>query len=125
MRYDHGFLRFFGITQDPRTHDYIMVTELAPYHDLRNCLQNDFASLDWSSKLYLLRNITGNLLTIHKAGFTHRDLHPGNVLVGQVKKDGKTMTVAKLAHLGLSRPANKRGTLDGLCGVLPYFSPEV
>ncbi|CAB5354406.1 unnamed protein product [Rhizophagus irregularis] len=35
MRFDHGFLRFFGITQDPETHDYIMVTELAPYHDLR------------------------------------------------------------------------------------------
>ncbi|PKY38541.1 kinase-like protein, partial [Rhizophagus irregularis] len=125
MRFDHGFLRFFGITQDPETHDYIMVTELAPYHDLRDFLQNDFAGLDWSSKLYLLRNISGNLLTIHKAGFTHRDLHPGNILVGQVKKDGKIVTVAKLAHLGLSRPANKGGALDGLYGVLPYFAPEV
>jgi len=102
-----------------------MVTELAPFHDLRSCLQDHFADLDWSNKLYLLRNITGNLLTIHKAGFTHRDLHPGNILVGQVKRDGENMTVAKLAHLGLSRPANKGGALDGLYGVLPYFAPEV
>ncbi|CAI2171180.1 3252_t:CDS:2 [Funneliformis geosporum] len=125
MRFDHGFLRFFGITQDPTTHDYMMVTELASYGDLRNFLQNHFTDLDWSSKLYWLRNITGNLSTIHKVGFTHRNLHPGNILVGQVKKDGETVTVAKLAHLGLSRPANKKGPLDGLYGVLPYFAPEV
>jgi serine/threonine protein kinase len=103
----------------------MMVTELAPYQDVRNFLQGDFAAVNWSSKLYLLRNLTGNLLTIHNSGNTHRDLHPGNVLVGQVKKDGKTVTVAKLAHLGLSRPANKKGPLDGLYGVLPYFAPEV
>ncbi|CAG8809782.1 7705_t:CDS:2, partial [Gigaspora rosea] len=34
VRYDHGFLRFFGITQNPETKDYIMITELAPYKDI-------------------------------------------------------------------------------------------
>ncbi|CAG8484836.1 5252_t:CDS:2 [Diversispora eburnea] len=30
VKYDHGFLRFFGFTQHPETEDYLMVTELAP-----------------------------------------------------------------------------------------------
>ncbi|CAG8765736.1 15405_t:CDS:2, partial [Cetraspora pellucida] len=96
VRYDHGFLRFFGITQDPETNDYIMVTELAPYMDIRNLLHQNFFDLSWCDKLYWLRNIAGNLVTIHNAGYTHRNLHPGNILMGQIK-DG--LTVAKLAHL--------------------------
>ncbi|CAG8644958.1 22209_t:CDS:2, partial [Racocetra persica] len=90
IRYDHGFLRFFGITQDPQTNDYIMVTELAPYKDIRNLLRQNFTDLDWCDKLYWLRNIAGNLVTIHNAGYTHRDLHPGNILMGQIQ-DGLTM----------------------------------
>ncbi|CAI2161920.1 11579_t:CDS:2 [Funneliformis geosporum] len=102
------------------TSEYI--NELRTHH---RCISAPPSYSGEMSKLYWLRNITGNLSTIHKVGFTHRNLHPGNILVGQVKKDGETVTVAKLAHLGLSRPANKKGPLDGLYGVLPYFAPEV
>ncbi|RIB24303.1 kinase-like domain-containing protein [Gigaspora rosea] len=124
VRYDHGFLRFFGITQNPETKDYIMITELAPYKDIRNLLRQNFTDLSWSDKLYWLRNIAGNLVTIHNADYTHRNLHPGNILMGQIKDD---LTVAKLAHLGLSRPAKKLSPMSfkEFYGVLPYVAPEI
>ncbi|CAG8599588.1 16402_t:CDS:2, partial [Dentiscutata heterogama] len=116
VRYDHGFLRFFGITQNPETNDYIMITELAPYKDIRNLLRQNFTYLSWSDKLYWLRNIAGNLVTIHNAGYTHRNLHPGNILMGQIK-DG--LTVAKLAHLGLSHPEILDDTFNAADKIIP------
>ncbi|CAG8586283.1 3889_t:CDS:2 [Acaulospora morrowiae] len=85
IKYDHGFLRFFGITQDPETKDYAMVTELASLRDIRHVLDQMFYEISWSDKLYWLRNISSNLVTIHENGYTHRNLHPGNILIGQIK----------------------------------------
>ncbi|CAG8550457.1 3240_t:CDS:2, partial [Acaulospora colombiana] len=48
VKYDHGFLRFFGITQDPKTKDYAMVTELASLRDIRYVFDQMFADIKFA-----------------------------------------------------------------------------
>ena len=77
------------------------------------------AALDERATLLLARRVAGALASIHLCGWVHRDVKPGNIVVGD---DG----AIKLLDFGLSR------TLDGgastakndLIGTLGYLAPE-
>ncbi|CAG8828656.1 3415_t:CDS:2, partial [Gigaspora margarita] len=88
---NYSVIRCYGITYDS-SQGYMMVTEYAKrgdlrryLHQMRNYVEDNFLfethqNFKWCDKLYILRDITKGLATIHKAGFLHGDLHPGNVL---------------------------------------------
>ncbi|RIA98149.1 kinase-like domain-containing protein [Glomus cerebriforme] len=108
-------VRCFGITKDPESEDYMMVTDYVENGDLRKYLQNNFRNLTWKSKIEMLLEIAKGLKTIHDSGYLHRDLHAGNILPDRI---------VQIADLGLSGPADLIIPENQLCGVIPYMAPE-
>ncbi|GBC32593.2 kinase-like domain-containing protein [Rhizophagus irregularis DAOM 181602=DAOM 197198] len=72
---------FYGITQDPKTKDYIMVLDYAEKGNLRNYLSTDYNKLDWNAILRILLDVASGLDLIHEKELIHRDLHVGNILM--------------------------------------------
>lgn len=68
--------------------------------------------------LYIVREVlTGLEECIHAAGVVHRDLSPGNILIGA---DG----TVKIADFGIAKELEGPATTGGLRGTLCYLSPE-
>ena len=72
-----------------------------------------------SRALPILRSVADALDHAHAEGVVHRDVKPGNVLVGD---DG----TVKLADLGIARAigASQITSEGSVVGTLPYMSPE-
>jgi serine/threonine protein kinase len=68
----------------------------------------------------VFRQLIGALAHVHAAGIIHRDIKPGNVLVG---RDGRT----RLTDFGIARPSDsERLTNTGLViGTARYIAPEI
>ncbi|RHZ70123.1 hypothetical protein Glove_275g47 [Diversispora epigaea] len=92
-------IRFYGITQDPETHSYMMVLDYAKDGNLREYLKINFNNIDWRQKLNNLWNLSYRLIVIHKLDIVHQDFHPGTNPNNPEKKN--------------------------IVGVLPYIAPEV
>ncbi|POG78636.1 kinase-like domain-containing protein [Rhizophagus irregularis DAOM 181602=DAOM 197198] len=113
-------VRYFGITKDPKTNNFIMVMELKN-GSLRQHLNNDFISLNWYQKLMILLGIAYGLNDIHNKGLIHNDFHCGNILSNFDR-------CAFITDLGLCQPADVKSSQYSnkkICGVLPYVAPEV
>ncbi|PKY53644.1 kinase-like protein [Rhizophagus irregularis] len=91
-------VRCFGITKDPKTNNFMMVMKLIK-GSLRQHLNNNFISLDWSQKLKNLCFIAIGLIDIHNKGLIHHDFHCGNIL-------SDFDNHAYITDLGLCQPAN-------------------
>ncbi|RGB24148.1 kinase-like domain-containing protein [Rhizophagus diaphanus] len=117
---NNGFIiEFYGITQDPKTKNYIMVLEYAKNGSLRNYLNINYNKLRWSDKIYHLLNIACGIQHIHNNELIHRDLHVGNILM-----DDDTI----ITDMGLCKPADcnaSENTISNIYGVLPYIAPEI
>ena len=74
MNNSMGVIKFYGITKDSNTNDFMMVMEYANNGNLRRKLNKDFNSLS-SHKLYILYSIAKGLSDIHKEGLTHQHFH--------------------------------------------------
>ncbi|EXX52891.1 kinase-like domain-containing protein [Rhizophagus irregularis DAOM 181602=DAOM 197198] len=113
-------VRCFGITKDPKTNNFMMVMKLIK-GSLRQHLNNNFISLDWSQKLRILCFIAIGLIDIHNKGLIHHDFHCGNIL-------SDFDNHAYITDLGLCQPANiehSQSNNKKIYGVLPYMAPEV
>ncbi|CAG8740783.1 23926_t:CDS:2, partial [Cetraspora pellucida] len=73
-------LRCFGLTQDPETSDYFLVSQYANDGDLNNYLRQNFVNIDWWQRLEILRKIVRGIKDIHDANLVHHNLHGGNIL---------------------------------------------
>ncbi|CAI2171893.1 3182_t:CDS:2 [Funneliformis geosporum] len=109
-------VRCFGISRDPKTNNYIMVTEYIEGGDLRKYLKEKYNRLTFRNKLNNLLSIAEGLNYIHRAKLIHKDLHAGNIL----NNKGKSY----ITDLGLCRPADEPSE-GKIFGVLPYVAPEV
>ncbi|RHZ85757.1 hypothetical protein Glove_60g91 [Diversispora epigaea] len=119
---DAPSIRFYGITQDPETHSYMMVLEYAKDGNLREYLKINFNNINWKQKLDNLKLLSLRLMSIHKLDIVHQDFHPGNILSSNFKS-GLT-----ISDFGLSKPigANLNNPeKKNIFGVLPYIAPEV
>ncbi|RHZ85137.1 hypothetical protein Glove_71g107 [Diversispora epigaea] len=118
----YASIRFYGITQDPETHSYMMVLKYEKEGNLREYLKNNFNNINWKQKLYNLYNISYRLMEIHKLDIVHQDFHPGNILSTNFKN------YMQISDFGLSKligtnPNNPKK--KNIVGVLPYIAPEV
>ncbi|GET02555.1 kinase-like domain-containing protein [Rhizophagus clarus] len=68
-------VKFYGITQNPETKDYIMVLKYAEDGSLRNYLNANYNKLNWNKMINYLFKIALGLTWIHNNGFIHRDFH--------------------------------------------------
>ncbi|HEX4824002.1 MAG TPA: serine/threonine-protein kinase [Candidatus Polarisedimenticolaceae bacterium] len=58
---------------------------------------------------------------VHRAGLVHRDLKPGNVLVGPGRRGPGRV---KLTDFGLASPSGLAGAPGRISGSIPYVAPE-
>ncbi|PKC56931.1 hypothetical protein RhiirA1_541865 [Rhizophagus irregularis] len=121
-RFEH-IIKYYGITQDPKTKDYMIIMQYANGGDLCNYLRKNFTNITWGDKLVIILEISRGLDCIHKENFIHRDLHSGNIL--SVKSRNYSINYKwYIGDLGLSQPANIISN-DEIYGVIPYIAPEV
>ncbi|RHZ80122.1 hypothetical protein Glove_139g353 [Diversispora epigaea] len=115
-------IRFYGITQDPETHSYMMVLEYASDGNLREYLKINFNNINWYQKLDNLHDLSSNLMNIHKLDIVHQDFHPGNILSYNFKNNMfiSDFGLSKLIGANPNNPEKKN-----IVGVLPYIAPEV
>ena len=115
---DPTFLKWFGISKDKNSGNYVLVMKYASKGSLRQNLHT-ISQMDWKDKLNLLQCIASDLQIIHSHDLIHRDLHSGNILLNSFKS-------AYITDLGLSITANiaLKSKSDKICGILPYIAPE-
>lgn len=119
-------VRCFGISQDPKTKNYIIVMERINLGNLRQFLEKKYLNkinFSFRTRLDRLRDIVIGLDFIHKEELVHRDLHPGNILVTFYKKPTRKLLI-RITDLGLCRPTDEVDK-GKIYGVLPYIAPEV
>ncbi|RHZ89639.1 hypothetical protein Glove_13g107 [Diversispora epigaea] len=117
-----GTIRFYGITQDPEKHSYMMVLQYAKDGNLREYLKINFNNINWNQKLYYLWDTPSRLMRIHELDIVHQDFHPGNILSSNFKD------YMQISDFGLSKliGANPNSPeKNNIVGVLPYIAPEV
>jgi serine/threonine-protein kinase len=118
----------YGISDDG-TFYYVM--EYLPGDTLEQLVARD-GPMDASRAIHVLRQIAGALHEAHGAGLTHRDIKPGNVMLGE---RGGVGDVAKLLDFGLVTARQTTGDAgDGaisgitqmgtILGTPAYMSPE-
>ena len=115
--------KLYGISQDLKTKNYIMVLEYAEHGSLRNYL-DDGDKLIWGIKFSDLHDIACGLSQIHAKELIHRDLHIGNIL-----SFSSTGNYTMITDMGLCRPADynklENTNKNKIYGVLPYIAPEI
>src|SRR5437016_5743988 len=116
--YYNGILDIYGISQDPNTKEYILVTRYANNRGLTYYITKSFKKLKWEDKIEILYRIISGLKIIHQEQLVHHDLHSGNIL----HSDRITQKVM-IADLGLLVPTDQEPS--SIIGVLPYIAPEV
>ncbi len=118
----------YGITEDG-TFYYVM--EYLPGITLEQLVSRD-GPMDAPRAIHVLQQIAGALQEAHVAGLTHRDIKPGNVMLGE---RGGLPDVAKLLDFGLVTAHNTDGETVGdrvgsitgvgmVLGTPAYMSPE-
>lgn len=116
LSHPHVITLFDILTVDGRP---FIVMELLDARSLADVLKQDGPLLPGQAGTIGVA-VAGGLLAAHRAGITHRDVKPGNVLVGH---DGRI----KLTDFGIARSADEPSlTATGLLlGSPAYISPEV
>jgi serine/threonine-protein kinase len=114
-----NIVRFYGASEDKGIRFYAM--ELVDGQSLDDLL-DDQGVLPLPVAVKVLVQICEALQELHSTGVVHRDLKPGNVLVG---KDGKV----KLTDFGIARDTSayseeRLTKADHTVGTIAYMSPE-
>ncbi|GBC27945.2 kinase-like domain-containing protein [Rhizophagus irregularis DAOM 181602=DAOM 197198] len=101
---ENFFLRFYGMTKDPVTNEFIMIIEFASEGSLRSILLSEFNKISWDDKIRILGHLILGLNNLHKLGYFHKNLHSRNVLV-HYNYDKCYNTY--ISDFGLNGPGNK------------------
>ncbi len=110
--------RYFGITQDPITQDFMIIMKYYESGDLTHYITRRFFELSWHDRLDRLYGIINSLESIHDVNIIHRDYHSGNVFFDD--------NVAITGDLGISKSAVESSDDDNeIYGIIPYVAPEV
>ena len=112
--------RIYGVTRDPLTHEYVIVTEFQNGGNLRRLISEHHKNLTWEDIIRKLEDITNGLQYIHENDYHHKDFHSGNILNSVTD----TWNSSTISDFGMSRPADDKNEKT-LYGVIPFVAPEV
>lgn len=84
--------------------------------DFRSELETIFKNCKWKEKIEMLWFLASGLECIHSVGYTHRDLHGGNILFGS------SSASPCISDFGLSKNDRSNSKLHG---ILPYIAPKI
>jgi len=100
--------------------------ELASGGNLRDYLNSkpsDISDADWEKQsIHFFKEACKGVKAIHRAGFTHQDIKPDNLLICKDPETGKD--ILKVADFGLAKAKNKVKGLKRGAGTPAYMSPE-
>src|SRR5262249_15566046 len=91
-----------------------LVVEYVPGRDLAQ--ERRARPIGVRQALEVVRHLAEGLAAVHACGLLHRDLKPGNVLMGD---DGRP----RLVDFGLAVPVGS-AELSRVTGTMPYMAPE-
>ncbi|UZO01165.1 uncharacterized protein OCT59_012269 [Rhizophagus irregularis] len=111
-------LRFYGMTKDPETEEFMIILQCASKGNFRNILSSNFKNILWGEKVRYLYGAAWELKDLHELGYFHKDFHSGNIL-------SNSNTSIYISDFGLSRPTNEQKSDNKIVGVVPYIAPEV
>src|SRR5438270_34540 len=108
-------MQIVALSEHPETGQLLMIMHYADDGTLekRPCEPND----NWYIALAYATKLSSRLAHLHDTGFSHSDLHPGNVVF-----DKKSTTF--LIDVGLSGAVEDAQSTDGVYGRLEYLPPE-
>ncbi|CAI2178001.1 1907_t:CDS:2, partial [Funneliformis geosporum] len=110
--------RYYGITQNPSTKDFVIIMKYYKY-DLKHYISENFNSIKWNQKLGILQQVIYALDIIHHQGIIHRDFHSGNILC-------KNEYDIVINDLGISKLSTESLNNDNkYYGIIPYIAPEI
>ncbi|CAG8794480.1 14852_t:CDS:2, partial [Cetraspora pellucida] len=124
--YMRRIIQCYGVSQFPKTNDYIFVMSYMSNGSLNDFLSKNFKDVTWRMKRDFLKDIATGIKWIHKNKIAHRDIHGGNILIGNLKSNGPDSNTL-IADLGFSRPAKDdlESSECNIYGIMPYIAPEV
>ncbi|RIA99196.1 kinase-like domain-containing protein [Glomus cerebriforme] len=112
----------YGISQDPKTKNYIMIMRYMEAGDLKQFInRHDQNARGLINILSQINNTVHGLSQLHYEELLHKDLHSGNLLFNSTEN-------IFISDLGLCKPVNdqtKSNHEKKIYGILPYVAPEV
>src|SRR6266540_2177218 len=72
--------KYYGITQDPITEDFIIIMKYYKLGSLKNYITKNLYNIKWNVRLFILQNIVSGLKHLHNQKIIHQDFHSGNIL---------------------------------------------
>jgi serine/threonine protein kinase len=116
--------QYYGITQNPITQNFMIITNYYESGDLTHYISNDFFNISWKIKLKKLLDMITGLKNLHDANIVHHDYHSGNIfnIKTEIIKDVSAIT----GDFGISKSATGSSDNDNeVYGIIPYVAPEV
>ncbi|RUS13590.1 kinase-like domain-containing protein [Endogone sp. FLAS-F59071] len=111
-----ALLPIYGLTEHPMTGRYLMMMPLARGGTLESRRSNPIYS--WENIAEQAKDLAEKLAKIHKMGFLHNDLHPGNVVYLWPHDP-------HLIDIALGSSIEEEGEPKGYYGRLEYLPPEI
>src|ERR1044071_4089930 len=109
--------KYYGITQNPITEDFIIIMKYYKLGSLKNYLRKNFFNIKWNEKLTILEHIVRGLYHLHNQNIIHRDFHSGNILY---ENDFDIV----ISDLGISKSSIDSDDSE-IYGVISYMAPEI
>ncbi|GBC01690.1 hypothetical protein RclHR1_00430007 [Rhizophagus clarus] len=117
-----NILKLYGISQNPKTKDYIIVLEYIDDENLNDYFNKGLISLDWRDGINILIGIINVLSKIHQKKLAHRNFHSGNILLfkNYISHDYEVY----ISDIGFYKKIDDNDKTN-IYGVMPYVAPEV
>ncbi|RHZ62270.1 hypothetical protein Glove_341g23 [Diversispora epigaea] len=121
--YSSCITRFFGISKNPSTQNYIIVIE-SYNNTIHSFLSDIFLDIRWWSKMDLLYQIIESLAILHENNLIHCDLHSRNISMKN-REIYSVIIDPGLCKLDNDLILNSNNKNNNVYGSIPYIPPEV